>query len=224
MQRLLCIGQGFENLGPGLGELLLLLVGPRPGDGASQPGDFEECPADLEDVAELGRPPQEGVRGLTADAPPGKNVLTQFGQGRHAVVDRDHAAPREQPNGKLCQVLRRVKCAFGRVGHPLHDLRGVGRPVEQHRCGHERGTLEKMATARAAGAVPVPWSAEPARPPALSAPAAAETGTAKAAETGAAKAAEAGPAEAGSTEATEESTTRHRCRSFPNSKSDYQAP
>jgi len=30
------------------------------------------------------------------------------------------------------------------------------------------------------------------------------------------KAAKAGPAEAGSAEAAEESTTRHRCRSFPN--------
>ena len=75
MQRLLGLGQGFQHLGPGLGELLLLLVGARPGDGASQPGDFEECPADLEDVAELGRPPQECVRGLAADAPPGQQVL-----------------------------------------------------------------------------------------------------------------------------------------------------
>jgi hypothetical protein len=69
--------------------------------------------------------------------------------------------------------------------------------------------------------MPETRAAEPTMAPALSAPAAAETGTAKAAETGAAKAAEAGPAEAGSAEAAEESTTRHL--SFL-SRSDYQAP
>jgi hypothetical protein len=53
--------------------------------------------------------------------------------------------------------------------------------------------------------------------PVFSAPAAAETGTAEAAKTRATKAAaEAGPAEAGSAEAAAESTTKHRCRSFPN--------
>ena len=59
----------------------------------------------------------------------------EFGQRGHAVVDRHHAAAGEQPNGKLCHVLRRGERAVGRLGHPLYDLRGVSRPVEQHRRG-----------------------------------------------------------------------------------------
>ncbi len=69
--------------------------------------------------------------GFAADSAPGKQVLAELGQGRHAAVDGDYAPSGEQPNGQLCHVLGRRKCSLGRVGHPLHDLRGISRPVEQ---------------------------------------------------------------------------------------------
>ena len=94
----------------------------------------------------------------------------------------------------------------------VDDLRGVSRPVEQHRRGDERGTLEKWRATPVAETRTEPRSAETAMAPAFSAPATAKTGTT---ETGPAEAAEARPAKAGSAEAAEESNTRHRCRSFP---------
>ena len=99
------------------------------------------------------------MRGLTADASPGQQILAKFSQSRHAVVDGNHASAGEQSDGKLCHVLRRGKCAVGCVDHPLHDLSGISRPVEQQCRGDERRALETMATtgtetaseARAAG-------------------------------------------------------------------------
>src|SRR6202012_3008357 len=62
VQRLLRLGQGFQDLGPGLGELLLLLVGARPVVDANLPRDFEMSPVDQEALADCFPPSLEGPR------------------------------------------------------------------------------------------------------------------------------------------------------------------
>ena len=133
-----------------------------------------------------------------------RTVLAEFGQGRHAVVDGDHAAAGQQSNRKLCHLLRRGKCAVGCIGHPLHHLCGVSRPVQQHRRGNEGRAFETMATTGAIQARHDRRRAHPShlcrnrpRPPK---PRATEAGSTKP-----------GATEAGSTEAAEKSATRHRC-------------
>jgi hypothetical protein len=190
-----------------LGEMLLLLVGAGPSDRARQTGDLEQLSADLEDVAELTGARQESVCGLAADTPPGQQVVAELGQGCHAVVDHHHAAAGEQANGQLRDFLRGSYRAVSRVGHPLDNLRGIGRTVEQQRRGDKGRTLERRATARTETAAET-GTAGPAMTPAVFAPTAAET--AVAAKT--ARAAEAAPE---TTEAPKESVTRHPCRSFP---------
>src|SRR5262249_54848484 len=65
--------------------------------------------------------------------------------GRHAVVDADYAAAGEHADGQFRHVLRRRERAVGRLRHPLHDLRGVSRAVEQHRRGDESRALEALS-------------------------------------------------------------------------------
>ena len=216
VQRLLRVGQGLQHLGPGLGELLLLLVGAGPGDRAGQPRDFEECSADLEDVAELGRPPQERVRGLAADPrqasrfwPSSVSVATPLST---VTTPRPASSPmassaRSCGGVKAPSVASDTRCTTcAASAGPSSSIAAVTNAARL-RNGPAPGAETTLET-RAAGTTVSP---------AFSAPAATKTGATKtgATKTGAAESAK-GAAEAGSAEAAaEESTTRHRCRSFP---------
>src|SRR5882724_3174312 len=78
VQRPLCLGDSRQDLGPGLLELLLLFVGPRPHDRAGQSAELEEFLTQLEETCELRGLRQERVRGLGVDAPPGQEILAEL--------------------------------------------------------------------------------------------------------------------------------------------------